>query len=114
MFSFDLRIDDDYHDCSLLFKNDIIELHFSPESPHLLIEGEKGDFIQDTSNGNCEFSWDRTSVSFSTAKFGCGNGGSQNVTLHLTPEQMASFHAAIRKWNAFQTHLAQGKSASSF
>ncbi len=114
MFSFNLRIDDDYYECSLVFKNDTIELHFSPESTHLLIEGEKGDFIQNTCNGNCEFSWDGNSVSFSTAKFGSGNGGSQNVTLTLNPEQMASFHAAIRKWNAFQVHLTQGNSAASF
>ncbi len=115
MFSFGLRIDDEeYYQCSLSFKHEIIELSFEPEEKHPIIDGEKGEYKQDTINGHCEFIWDTNSVTFSTPKSGYVNGGSQNVTLHLNPEQMASFHAAIRKWNSFLAHVEQGKSAASF
>ena len=115
MFSFDLCIDDDdYYQCSLSFKHEIVELSFAPELKHPIIEGEKGDYKQDTINGHCEFSWDGNTMTFATPKSGYVNGGSQSVTLRLNPEQMASFHVTIRKWNAFLAHVEQGNSATSF
>ncbi len=117
MFSFDLwfnDVEDDYYECSLSFKNDTLELRFEPESRHLLVEGEKGRFTQRTSNGSYKFSWEGNTLTFSTPKSGYVNGWSQGVVLHLTPEQMASFHDAIHKWNAFHAHVAQGNSATSF
>ncbi len=96
MFTFQV-IDESF---SLMFKNELIELSFTPENPDEL---HKNGYHSDPNNGECSFDFnpENNTIYFYLEKRGCGQGGYLEINLKLTEEIKESYDNALREWKIY-------------
>lgn len=105
MFSVRVDKDDDIIDVTLKYDSPTVRFEFDPENPHALPSpiGDSGEFRGTNSNGEFHFSWSPESITFVSARYGDGEGGSLSITVTNTADTMASLKKALEGWSASLT-----------
>ena len=88
----------------LNFKNEVLEITFSPENIADLCE--KG-YDSSPSNGEFMFSYDEENITFRVAKYGNGQGGDICIRFQMTKEIRESLEHAMKEWRNFIEHMEE-------
>lgn len=87
-----------YVEKCLTFKNDFMELNFSPENPDCI--NENG-FDSSPSNGEFNFYYKDDEIIFNCVKHGDKKGGSLSYKFKMTSEIKESLYQALLDWKNY-------------